>query len=429
MTQPAYGSVVLKSVSSSNMQVYQSTFFTIEAECSVTISPGSWLFLTFPGEFDNFNNIPVVVQTQYAVGSFEVSNSSAAVNTRIGYQLNSITIPAATLFQIMITSLLTPKTPATIDMNAMKVVVASSDRLSTSAASTQSRNQLGSLTFLPNSLHLVVNGYLPIQMTAGTYSNPILINPSDNGTFLTNMQISFSSSQFSFHDSPTFLYLGNSHSTVRIGAGQNLIPTTYTFNLLKKETSISALYSTLSEYAVQVTSLPITIAFPASFNVPLGGCSMPVVVSLTNAPYSYITVYYEYNTSQVPPSQFWVNQETSYEQMQFDLNNTARWVSFCSAASLAVASFPISLKVGGDNAASFAFSQGSTTINVANSPALATTPSFSLSQTNLQKTYATFLATTNVPGLLFYELAIAPLSSPLSFSQIQTYVKANTAIL
>lgn len=301
-SEAGYGWVVLQNITSSNMQVYQTTFFTIDLTCSIAIAANSWIFVTFPQGFDNFNNIAVVVQTQYTVTDYEVSTSSTVVNRRIGYQLNSLNIPANTAFQIMLTSLLTPTTAMTINMNSMKVIVASSDRLTTLATSLESRNQLGSLTFIPNSLHLTVNNYQPIYLTAGTYSNPIKITPSDNSTFLTNMQITFSSTQFSFNSNPTFLYLGNAYSTVIIGTGQNVIPTTYTFNLAKKETSISALYSTLSEYPIQVTSLPITISFPSSFSIPLGGCSLPVAVSLTNAPYSYLTLYYDYNTTLAPPN-------------------------------------------------------------------------------------------------------------------------------
>ena len=139
-TEAGYGSIILKGVSSSNMEVYQSTFFTINATCSIIIPSGSWVYVTFPKEFDNFNNIAVVVQTQYSVATFEVSTSSIVTNTRIGYQLNSISIPANTNFQIMITSLLTPTTATTIDMNSMRVMVASSDKLKTIAASIQSRN-------------------------------------------------------------------------------------------------------------------------------------------------------------------------------------------------------------------------------------------------------------------------------------------------
>jgi hypothetical protein len=233
MTAGGYGSVVLQSVTSSNMQVYQSTFFTITLTCSVIIPKNSWIFITFPKDFNNFNNIPVIVQTQYG-SNVEVSSTSTVINTRIGFQILVLNIPAATQFQIIITSLLTPQATGSINMNSMKVLVSTSDRIGTIATSIQSKNQLSSLTFVPNSLHLVVNNYLPIQITAGTYSNPILISPSDNSTFLTNMMITFSSTQLTFNPNPCYMYLGNAVSSFIIGVSQNLIPTTYTFNLIKK---------------------------------------------------------------------------------------------------------------------------------------------------------------------------------------------------
>jgi hypothetical protein len=192
MTAVGYGSIVLTSVTSSNNQVYQSTFFTISLACTVAIPANSWIFVTFPKEFNNFNNIPVIVQTQFG-SNVEVSSTSTVVNTRIGFRLAALSIPASTSFQIIVTSLLTPQQTGTINMNTMRVLVATSDRSATIAASIQSKNQLSSLTFVPNALHLVVNYYQPIQITAGTYSNPILITPSDNTTFLTNMMITFSS--------------------------------------------------------------------------------------------------------------------------------------------------------------------------------------------------------------------------------------------
>ena len=302
----------------------------------------------------------------------------------------------------MITSLLAPKSAVTIDMNKLRVVVATSDRSSTIATSLQSRNQLGSLTFIPNSLHLVVNNYNPIYVTAGTYSTPIQIKPSDNSTFLTNMMIKFSSAQLVFSPNPLYLYLGNSFSTVIIGAGQNLIPTSYTFNLVKQETSISAYYSTLSEYAVIVNSLPTTISFPSSFTVPLGGCSIPTVISLTNPPYSYININYQYNTTLAPPNLFWVSQSISYEQPQFNLNNTQRWVSFCSSAKFSAMSFNVNLNIGGDNAASYTFSNSYTTINIVNAVSAAVIPSFSIVASNVQKTFAAIQVTTNLPGFFYY---------------------------
>lgn len=69
-TAVGYGSIIPKSVGSSNMQVYQSTFLTITLSCSVAIPVNSWIYITFPQEFDNFNNIPMIVQTQYSVTNY-----------------------------------------------------------------------------------------------------------------------------------------------------------------------------------------------------------------------------------------------------------------------------------------------------------------------------------------------------------------------
>lgn len=115
--------------------------------------------------------------------------------------------------------------------------------------------------------------------------------------------------------------------------------------------------------------------------------------------------------------------------MQFDLNNTQRWVSFCSASTFGVSSFTLNLNVGGDNAASFVFSNKVVTINIVSSPALMVVPTFSLSASNVQKTFATIQVATNIPGYLFYQLAISPLALPLSLADIHTYIKSNTPIL
>lgn len=128
---------------------------------------------------------------------------------------------------------------------------------------------------------------------------------------------------------------------------------------------------------------------------------MPVVISLTNPPYSFININYQYNTTVAPPNKFWVSQEISYEQPQFTLNNTQRWVSFCSSPSFSVMSFNVNLNLGGDNAASYNFSTSYTTINIV-SAAIAASPTFSLVASNVQKTFAAIQITTNVAGFFFY---------------------------
>jgi hypothetical protein len=427
-TQAGYGSIILQSATSSNLQVYQSTFFTITLTSSVDIPINSLIFMTFPPQFNNFNNIPVIVQTQYG-SNMEVSSTSTVINTRIGFQLVVLSIPAGTQFQIIITSLLTPQTPGTINMNSLKLLVSNSDRTSTIAASTQSKNQLSSLTFITNTLHLVVNNYNPISITAGTYSNPIQISPSDNTTFMTNMMITFSSTQLTFNPNPTYMYLGNAGSSFIIGVSQNMIPTTYTFNLAKKETSISSYYSTLSEYAVTVTSIPISISFPTTFTVPIGGCSNPSLVSISNPPFSNLNINFQFDTTLYTPSNFWLNQEISYEQMTFTLNNTKRWISFCSNYTQSAVTFPITLQLGGDNSASYQLSSSTIQINIVSSPPLNITPTQTLTVLDVQKTYAHFQITTNLPGLFYYHAKLAPFTTPFSISAIQSYVKSNSLII
>ena len=82
-------------------------------------------------------------------------------------------------FDIKISSLPTPTSPAIIDMNKLKVLIASSDLTATSASSLQLHNLVGDIEFTPSTLHIVINNYQTISVTAGTYSVPIKIQPSD----------------------------------------------------------------------------------------------------------------------------------------------------------------------------------------------------------------------------------------------------------
>ena len=60
--------------------------------------------------------------------------------------------------------------------------------------------------------------------------------------------------------------------------------------------------------------------------------------------------------------------------MTFDTNNTQRWVSFCSLNTFATSNFSIDLNLGGDNSASFVFSQNTTTINIVSNTSLTNAP-------------------------------------------------------
>ena len=56
-------------------------------------------------------------------------------------------------------------------------------------------------------------------------------------------------------------------------------------------------------------------------------------------------------------------------------------------------------------------------------------PTFTVEDKNLQKTYAGFDVTVNIPGQIFYELKLSPLSDPLSLVDLKTNVKEYELIL
>lgn len=102
------------------------------------------------------------------------------------------------------------------------------------------------------------------------------------------MKISFVSNYLKFDPSPVYAYLGEEKAIFKIGADLNLIPKLYTYEIIKSETSISAVYASLSKYLVSVTNNPILITIPSAINVPIGGCSVPYLIKLTNIPYDSI---------------------------------------------------------------------------------------------------------------------------------------------
>lgn len=144
-----------------------------------------------------------------------------------------LTLLANIVFSIKISSLPTPTSPAEVDMNKLRIMAVTSDRLAVTSATLQLHNIVKSVTFIPSALHIVINNYHTIPVTAGTYSLPILIQPSDFNAFVSNMKISFVSEALSFSGSPAFIYLGESSGSFSVGADQTLIPTIYAFDIIK----------------------------------------------------------------------------------------------------------------------------------------------------------------------------------------------------
>lgn len=112
-------------------------------------------------------------------------------------------------------------------------MIATSDNLSTTASSIQLHNTVGNMSYVQSNLHIVINRYNTVQVTAGTYCSPIKIEPSDYTYFVTNMQISFVSDVLTFMGMPVYGYYGDDHELFRIGAAQDVIPTIYAYDIIK----------------------------------------------------------------------------------------------------------------------------------------------------------------------------------------------------
>ena len=56
--------------------------------------------------------------------------------------------------------------------------------------------------------------------------------------------------------------------------------------------------------------------------MPKGGCSIPFKISLTNPPYSDLTLSFEFDSAVFTLDKFWINEEMSYNQLRFTKNIT-----------------------------------------------------------------------------------------------------------
>lgn len=111
-----------------------------------------------------------------------------------------------------------------------------------------------------------------------------------------------------FQTNPLGLYLGDTYGSFQIGAEQTLIPTKYSFQIIKSESSISSFYAGLSKYSVSVSNSPINIILPATITMPKGGCSLAFKVKLNNPPFLDLKMSFEYDNAVLSLDQFWINE-------------------------------------------------------------------------------------------------------------------------
>jgi hypothetical protein len=405
------------------MYCFSNSYFKITAYTSIAISFNNTLYVTFPKEFNNFHDISLQVIVYSSSNTQVASGLCPVVNRRVEINMNLAAIPAGSSFIIEFSTLPTPRAAGSTDMNYMSILVASSDKTTTLGTSTVKTNEAPILTFVSNLLYIQFNNDTTVTMTAGTYSLPIPITSSDGSKFLSNVLVNFTASGFTFMDNPTSIFLGDQSSTFTIGADMNLIPTYYVYNVIKTETSLLPYYTVLTNNNILITNIPISINVVSSINVPQGGCSLPVQVTLTNPPYNDVSINFVYNNSLYSSDVFWINPETTNSELNFTSNQTYQWISFCSSSSIAVNTVPVTMVLSGTNYLSYSLSNALMTVNiVTNVPNIA--PTLTVNQVNILKTVAVWNFTTNTQGFVFYSLKLGSGLQPIDALTLKVQVKS-----
>lgn len=412
-------------VSGSSIYSFSSLYAQFQLSSTVAITSGSYLYIDLPVQFDNLNNIPLNVILTYGVNV--ISSSTVIKNRRIEIPV-TINIPLQTQFSIQIPSLPTPKLPCNVQMSEIIVTITPSNKLSIYSASTVQGNSAPLLTFVKNAKYISFNNDNTVQITAGTYSAPIAITASDNQKFLSNANIKLSSTGFTFTPSSVFLPIGALKRTFIIGADSSLVPVVYFYQSIKQE-EVNTNYQITLNMNIMVTNTPVPITLPASLNMPLGGCTNPFNILLSNPPFLDVTISYTFDNTQYSQNDFYPNPLTTLSQMNFNSTINNNTFSFCSSPSLTASQIPITFYLTGSNYQSYSFTPSNKImINIITS-VVNTAPTLNLALSNQQKTFLDVNFTNNVDGTIFYQLMLGQNRTPLDLQSIQVYIKTNKWLL
>ena len=406
----------------SNLYSFSSIYSQFQLSSTVAITSGSFLYVDLPIQFDNLNNL--ALNAFIVFGSNVISSSTVVRNRRIEVPITQ-TIPLLTQFIVSFPSLPTPKTACTAQMSDMIVTVTPSNKLSIYSASSVQGNSAPQLTFITNSLYVSFNSDATIMLTAGTYSTPIKIASSNNAAFLSNTNIALSSTGFTFSPSSLFIPIGSTSAYFKIGADRDLVPVVYFYQAVKQE-EVNTNYQITLNMNINVTNNPIQITLPSSLVMAKGGCTNPFLISLTNPPFSDITITYTFDNNLYSPDYFYPNPMTTLSQMTFNSTFSNGTFSFCSTSALTASQIPISFFITGTNYASYAFTPSNIIlVNIYNN-ITNTTPTIALALNNQQKTFLDITFTNNVDGMIFYQMMLGQNQTPLDLQSIQIYLKSNT---
>lgn len=313
-------------------------------------------------------------------------------------------------------------------MSEIVVTVTPSNKLSIYSASSVQGNSAPRLTFVQNTRYISFNYDQTIVITAGTYSAPIPITASDNSSFLSNININFTSTGFTFLPSSVFLPLGQRTGKFAIGADSSLLPVVYFYQAIKQE-EVNTNYQITLNMNIEVVNNPVLVTLPPTLSMAKGGCTDPFLILLSNPPFQDLTISYTFNNALYSQNDFYPNPLTTLSQMGFNQTVANGTFSFCSSSSLNATQVPLSFYLSGTNYNSYQFSPSNQIlVNIISSvPNVA--PTVALALKNQQQTFLDVNFTNNVDGIIFYQMVLGQNVAPLDLQSIQVYIKANRWVL
>lgn len=137
---------------------------------------------------------------------------------------------------------------------------------------------------------LIVNGGDIITISKGTYSSTILITTPLSNRYITNLYLTAEATGFIFNPETMKVEIGDFSASFKIGADKDLQEKAYAYTIAKTESFYRDFYNMTNNYVLFVVSNPVTIPDVANMTIPVGGCSLPIEITLPNVPVDNVSL-------------------------------------------------------------------------------------------------------------------------------------------
>ena len=66
---------------------------------------------------------------------------------------------------------------------------------------------------------------------------------------------------------------------------------------------------------IKVTNVPIAVTVTSSIDVPIGGCSEPIIIDIVNSPFTDLLISFNYDNFLYDENNFWPNPQISHPEL------------------------------------------------------------------------------------------------------------------